>query len=168
MAVVAAFAVVWTPAQARACTCAAPRTDVATEVANVDLVVEARVDSHVFVREVGFRTRLTVTKTHKGARMRKLIITAAKTCAVGFEVGTRYLVYAHRDGEGKFGTTYCSRTAPLSEAGRDLEVLKAAAESGGTESAAAATRPPPLLPDGWERAILARVIAFLERVLAGA
>lgn len=51
---------------------------------------------------------------------------APKTCAVGFVVGERFLVYADRDANGDIVTNFCSRTAPVAKAKDDLAVITTA------------------------------------------
>jgi hypothetical protein len=46
-------------------------------------------------------------------------------CGYPFEIGDRYLVYAH-DSAGTLSTGLCSRTRPLSKAAEDLEYLETA------------------------------------------
>ena len=140
----------------------APSADVATELANADRVVEARVDAHEFVRDIGFRTRLTVTKTHKGDDSRKLVVTAAKTCAVGFQPGKRYLVYLLRDGDGGFTTTFCSRTALVADAKDDL-----AAIAGASPPAEAEVDPVLSSLERWAGSIALRLLRMLARFAPG-
>jgi hypothetical protein len=50
-------------------------------------------------------------------------------CGIGFSVGDRYLVYAHRGGEvgeGPLETSICEGTKPLMDAATDLVTLGAA------------------------------------------
>ncbi len=42
----------------------------------------------------------------------------------GFQVGTRYLVYAFRGKDGKIRTQKCTRTAPVNEAADDISFLR--------------------------------------------
>jgi hypothetical protein len=113
------------PTVAHACTCArAEKPDVKTSLAGAALVAEARVDAHDFVVDVGWQTRVTLLRSYKGGDAEHVEITAAKTCAVAFEVGARYLVYATADGDAGYTTTYCSRTAKFADAAADLEVLR--------------------------------------------
>ena len=112
------------PADAHACKCAHPEpAPVRQAFAEAALVVEARVDAHAYVIDRGFVTRLTPKRIFKGAPARTIEIAAAKTCAVGFEPGTRWLVYAYDDGDGGFTTTYCSRSKPIADATEELAVL---------------------------------------------
>ena len=46
-------------------------------------------------------------------------------CGYNFQIGERYLVYAGRDANSDvYGTSICTRTRPLSEAGEDLEYIR--------------------------------------------
>lgn len=125
LALALAATIVAAPTVAHACKCArAEKPDVKTSLAGAALVAEARVDAHDFLRDVGWRTRITLLRTYKGGDAERVEITAAKTCGVAFEVGARYLVYADADGDAGYTTTYCSRTATLADAAADLEVLR--------------------------------------------
>lgn len=125
LALALAGTIVAAPAVAHACSCGGARKpDVKASLAGAALVAEARVDAHEFLLEVGWRTRVTLLRTYKGGDAERAEITAAKTCAVAFEVGARYLVYATADGDAGYTTTYCSRTATLAAAAADLEVLR--------------------------------------------
>lgn len=112
------------PAVAHACKCARPEpTPVRQAFAEAALVVEARVDAHAYVMDRGFVTRLTPKRVFKGAPTKTIEIAAAKTCAVGFTPGTRWLVFAYDDGDGGFTTTYCSRSKPIADATDDLAAI---------------------------------------------
>ncbi len=110
-------------ARAHACQCAQPRPELAPSLAGAAAVVQARVRSHAFVLEQGFRTELLVEAVHKGPAARLLVVTAPKTCAFGFREGERYLVFAFATGDGGYTTTYCTRTAALADAAADVAWL---------------------------------------------
>lgn len=89
--------------------------------------------------------KFNVKKSWKGVSERSVVIygqgesygtSVINTCDVEFQRGEAYLVYAYRGGEGKngpFGTSICTATKPLAEAGADLKVLgPAAAQLPGT------------------------------------
>ena len=76
------------------------------------------------------------------------------SCDFGFEEGKTYLVYAYRNPEkGTLSTSYCSRTAEVSEAAADLAYL------GSLASAAPETLITGLLADGGRRLKGVRVTA---------
>jgi hypothetical protein len=55
------------------------------------------------------------------------------SCGYGFKGGRTYLVYAHKDAEGRLSTGICSRTRRLKDAGEDLKELGAGRQiAGGT------------------------------------
>lgn len=67
---------------------------------------------------------LAVTRRWKGPAADTLVVrtaTDSAACGVEFVAGEEYLVYA--DGKGTLATDSCSRTAPVSRAGEDVEAL---------------------------------------------
>lgn len=127
------------PSVAHACQCAGPRAPVRQAFAEADLVAEAEVLAHDFVTYTGFVTKLRVISVHKGPALTHVELSAAKTCAVGFTKGTRWLVYAWQDADGSFGTNFCSRTAPLADAKDELAVIARLARA---TTPSGATTPP--------------------------
>jgi hypothetical protein len=70
--------------------------------------------------------RLRVERVWKGAPRAEARIFTGRgggDCGYQFEVGESYLVYAYRWREGELGTNICQRTAKLSEAAKDLQIL---------------------------------------------
>jgi hypothetical protein len=45
-------------------------------------------------------------------------------CGYDFDVGQSYVVYAHRDSDGRLATGICSRTAPVERAADDLSFIR--------------------------------------------
>lgn len=167
-----ALGAVLTPARARACQCAHPKSTPRVAIEEADLVVEARVDSHAFTAERGFVTELSVARTHKGTRSKQLVLTASKTCAASFEPGVSYLVYAWADGDAGFSTSYCTRTAPLADAGEDLRELgrraraRASSSRGtGSDGIAAAWRAVSLRIARWPAAVWSALERRVELVV---
>jgi hypothetical protein len=68
--------------------------------------------------------RLSVLQAFRGMDETEVIF-EMNDCPYPFKQGERYLVYAHRDREGKlYQRIGFSRTRPLSEAGEDLEFIR--------------------------------------------
>jgi hypothetical protein len=83
-------------------------------------------------RPSAFRLRrlvtFTVNRAYRGGVEGTIQIATGSSgadCGYPFEVGDRYLVYAHDSG-GTLSTGICSRTRPLSKAAEDLEYLETA------------------------------------------
>jgi hypothetical protein len=53
-----------------------------------------------------------------------------ESCNYRFTPGTKYVVYARRNDDGRLTTDKCSRTKPLTEAGEDLKYLSALPAAG--------------------------------------
>jgi hypothetical protein len=87
------------------------------------------VESHRELTQGGFewRVRLSVEQSWKGADEGELIVyVTGGDCAVSFEAGKRYLVYARRqEGRGRLVTDSCARTAPFEAGSEDLQKLGA-------------------------------------------
>lgn len=111
---------------ARACSCATQ--DVCLAFWDADAVFIGR----AAVTELGIgaqRTNLTVERWFRGPRSRRIEVVSrgiGGSCDLGFTNGTRYLVYARRDGNA-WKVTFCSRTAPVAEAANDLTYIKTVA-----------------------------------------
>jgi hypothetical protein len=61
--------------------------------------------------------QVEASKSHSGESM------LMSTCDYGFEVGKRYVVYAHRTADGRWTTSMCSGTKPLEDASADLDYI---------------------------------------------
>ena len=76
-----------------------------------------------------YRVKFAVDYQWKGGDLPKetTIITSAfgPACGVYFQLAARYLVYAHKDGNGLLNASSCSRTKPYERTSEDLEALKA-------------------------------------------
>lgn len=116
-----------------ACTCALPypqqslRRQVRTALGEARAVFSGKV---IEVRDdpetSSVVVRLKVERVWKGsppAEVRVVTGRGGGDCGYRFEVGESYLVYAHSAGAGGLGTNICQRTARLSEAAKDLQVL---------------------------------------------
>jgi hypothetical protein len=55
-------------------------------------------------------------------------------CGYGFKQGRTYLVYAHRNSEGRLSVGICGRTRRLKDASEDLKALGAGREMAGSGS----------------------------------
>lgn len=75
--------------------------------------------------------RFRVSERLKGVKERELdVVTNAQggACGYKFELGTEYVVYAHRDSATKrVGTGLCSRTRPLARGAEDVQFARTAA-----------------------------------------
>jgi len=75
---------------------------------------------------------LRMLRSWKGIQARTVRISTADNsaaCGYGFEVGRKYLVYAH--GEEELHTNICTRTRRLENAGDDLDALGPGTRVGG-------------------------------------
>jgi hypothetical protein len=115
-------------ADAEACECVGGRS-ACQALATADAVFVGRVVSfgdvtggeRAFVSRVA---RLTVTEAFTGTTEREVSIftgIGGGDCGFAFRVGTEYLVYAHRDGNGRLTTSICARTQPASWLKGDIE-----------------------------------------------
>jgi hypothetical protein len=75
-----------------------------------------------------------VNSSWKGVKDDKVILTTAlssASCGFKFTKGESYIVYAREERDsGKLTVSLCSRTAPLSSAGKDLDILGPSISSG--------------------------------------
>jgi MYXO-CTERM domain-containing protein len=110
-------------------------------------VFEGRVDSVQTADGSGMvRYELAVQRVFKGElQATTWVVTRASSAACGrsFVQGKRYLVYAHRSGEGDLGDTMCSRTRPISTADEDLAALGAGAPPPAPATPETQSREPP-------------------------
>ena len=88
------------------------------------------VESHRELTQGGFewRVKLSVEQSWKGAEADEVVIYVTKNddCAVSFEAGKKYLVYAWRqEGRGRLMTNACSRTRLAEVGSEDLQKLGA-------------------------------------------
>lgn len=77
---------------------------------------------------------LRVERVWKGVEATTVSVFTAShsaTCGYGFKEGRTYLVYAHKDAEGRLSTGICWRTRRLKDAGKDLRELGAGREMAG-------------------------------------
>jgi len=131
LALLGAFAF---PGSCFACSCfQAP--DAAAAIARADAVFEGRViESRVqryddgMLRTIALRdaNRFEVIRGWKGADATEMIVYDnghEASCGMHFRTGETYLVYAHADGKGNLHTSYCSRTAEVSDAAADMAAL---------------------------------------------
>jgi hypothetical protein len=74
-----------------------------------------------------WRVKLSVEQSWKGADEDTVVVyVAGDDCAVAFEAGKRYLVYARRqEGRGRLVTDTCARTAAFESGSEDLQKLGA-------------------------------------------
>lgn len=113
-----------------ACTCA-PSKGPAEELERADAVFSGKVievrrhgqGSAIFAR---VEAVLRVERVWKGAGGPAVSVftgSHSAACGYGFKRGRTYLVYAHKDAEGRLSTGICGRTRRLKDAGGDLKVL---------------------------------------------
>ncbi|MCA1815203.1 MAG: hypothetical protein LC746_02120 [Acidobacteria bacterium] len=139
--VVCALALARVEAAAAAATCAcaeSPTVSKAKDRAEA-VFVGTVVESHREMTAQGFewRVRLRVEQTWKGATDDEIVIYTLGDCALTFETGKKYLVFARRqDGRGRLVTDTCMKTAPLDASADDVQRL------GRSRERAAATAPP--------------------------
>ena len=116
---------------ARSCTCIPPQPP-PQAFAEVDAVFTGKVTAFEELESSqfpDFRLRLAhveVIKIWKGNHSSAdSVFTALHSAACGYDflVGEEYLIYAYEDQDGTLHTTICTRTAPVREAGEDLEFL---------------------------------------------
>jgi hypothetical protein len=74
-----------------------------------------------------WRVKLSVEQSWKGGDEGEVVVyVLGDDCAVSFEAGKRYLVYARRqEGRGRLVTDSCTRTAPFDAGSEDLQKLGA-------------------------------------------
>lgn len=80
--------------------------------------------------------RFTIEKAFRGVEGSEVEVSTGLgggDCGYPFQLGARYLVYAHADDAKRLGTSICSRTRPADAAADDLEYFQALsnAEPGG-------------------------------------
>lgn len=121
-----------------ACTCAPPGSPT-RELERADAVFSGKV---VEVRRrkrgadifAGVEAVLRVERAWKGVEAATVSVFTAShsaACGYGFKQGRTYLVYAHKDREGRLATGICGRTRRLKDAGEDLKELGAGREVAG-------------------------------------
>jgi hypothetical protein len=112
---------------AQACKCAPPPpADKALETAAAVFVGTVQQVQHEEQSAVKIVT-LTVEQAWKGLAADQKTVTVQTSasgadCGYGFQEKVGYLVYAHGDGKS-LGVSLCSRTRPLANADKDIEVL---------------------------------------------
>jgi hypothetical protein len=74
-----------------------------------------------------WRVKLSIEQAWKGSDEGEVVVyVLGDDCAVSFEAGKRYLVYARRqEGRGRLVTDSCARTAPFDAGSEDLQKLGA-------------------------------------------
>lgn len=72
-----------------------------------------------------------VWKGVEGATVSVFTASHSAACGYGFKGGRTYLVYAHKDAQGRLSTGICGRTRRLKDAGEDLKELGAGREVAG-------------------------------------
>ena len=109
------------------------------------VVAEARVESITPVAVgldgyEGQEVRFTVDHAWKGIKSNVLFTrgpTQSASCGMAFAEGEEYLLYLFGpDGDGYYGTSICSRTKLLRDAGPDIEVLQEINAGGGFDGIA--------------------------------
>jgi hypothetical protein len=133
----AAFLLLLAPAAARACSCVmqSPRPCArfwSAPVVFVGLVAEeakAEKDGDGWARRV---FRLNVEESFRGGAAGTVEVLTGQgggDCGYNFAVGTRYIVYAHPDRQGRLTTGICSATRPLEKAGEEIEFIRGLAKA---------------------------------------
>ncbi|HYG81588.1 MAG TPA: carboxypeptidase regulatory-like domain-containing protein [Pyrinomonadaceae bacterium] len=88
--------------------------------------IEVERDGHKMIQRL-VRFRVEEAFSGGGGRIAEVLTGAwGGDCGYDFEVGRKYLVYGYTiDSEKRIGTGICTRTRPLSEAGEDLDFIRA-------------------------------------------
>jgi hypothetical protein len=77
--------------------------------------------------------RFRIERAYKGVELSESVLRTGRgggDCGFEFTVDEHYLVYAHRDpGTGELGTSICSRTQRLADAGDDLAYIASLSDS---------------------------------------
>jgi hypothetical protein len=111
------------------CECKKSLTPAEARKAAEAVFVGTVVESHRERTQGGYewRVKLSVEQSWKGADEGEAVVyVLGDDCAVSFEAGKRYLVYARRqDGRGRLVTDTCSRTVPFDAGSEDLQKLGA-------------------------------------------
>lgn len=127
-----------------ACTCA-PSKGPAEELQSAAAVFSGKVvkvrkhrqGADIFAR---VEAVLRVERAWKGAEEATVSVFTSShsaACGYGFREGRTYLVYAHKNAEGRLSTGICGRTRRLKDAGEDLKELGAGREVAGGGSSPA-------------------------------
>jgi hypothetical protein len=66
---------------------------------------------------------LRVTRRWKGSEAETIVVGDHPGCAVAFEAGKEYVVYADRGADGRLETSFCDRSRLLVHAAEDVPVL---------------------------------------------
>jgi hypothetical protein len=121
-----------------ACTCApskGPAEDLELAAAvfsgKVVEIRRHRQSADIFARVEAVLRVERVWKGAGGATVSVFTASHSATCGYGFKQGRTYLVYAHKDAEGRLSTGICSRTRRLKDAGEDLKELGAGQQVAG-------------------------------------
>ena len=132
---VCALATARVEAAAATCACAEPLTVSKAKDRAEAIFVGTVVESHREMTAQGFewRVRLRVEQTWKGAADDEIVIYTLGDCAITFEPGKKYLVFARRqDGRGRLVTDACMKTAPLDASADDVQRLGRSKERAAT------------------------------------
>jgi hypothetical protein len=119
------------PADARAagCECKKSLTPSEARKQSEAVFVGTVVEAHRERTQGGYewRVKLSVEQSWKGADGEDVIVyVLGDDCAVSFEAGKRYLVYARRqEGRGRLVTDSCARTTAFDAGSEDLQKLGA-------------------------------------------
>lgn len=71
--------------------------------------------------------KIRVESNWKGAESNEIVIVTGKgngDCGYSFTVGQKYLIYAYQTSDRQLSTNICQRTALLSDAEKDIAILK--------------------------------------------
>nr|WP_309099617.1 hypothetical protein [Fredinandcohnia onubensis] len=120
------------PGQASACSCAYPES-VKDELNRKTAVFSGKVikmgdenkNSYIQSSADPIEVLFEVNESWKGVETSQLLVSAARSsasCGYEFELDKEYIVYAYGESDN-LETGLCERTALLSEAGEDLEIL---------------------------------------------
>jgi hypothetical protein len=87
-----------------------------------------------------YRARIKVQRSWKNVGTDEVVVSGTTTCCVCeyiFHVGESYLVYASEYDRAKneYGTSICTRSRPLADAGKDLQVLGEGKKHAGEQTA---------------------------------
>jgi hypothetical protein len=120
------------PAAARACSCIATSGRPCGRFWSAPVVFVGLVTDEAKVErdESGWGSRvfrLNVEESFRGEAAGTVEVVTGRgggDCGYQFAVGTKYIVYAHADKQGRLTTSICSATRPLEKAGEEIEFIR--------------------------------------------
>jgi hypothetical protein len=111
--------------EAQACKCVVMTSSQQFDVADTVLVGVAESVELIDVASHVIKAEVLVERAWKGSTAGRISVLTDGTCAVEFERGRRYLVYARRVSAQDYGTGKCDGTARLDVSSRARRALRA-------------------------------------------